>query len=981
MKQKLSIFFTFMPWFSLDWGSLSYKVLGLNSNSLSLNKMKPSRLLYSLLLILALGTQSVYAQTGPGDDYDNDGIINSLDLDDDNDGILDIIESPCNLAPTFSSNWITANYNGANNVRGGTVNMTTSYYSGVMAFDGNAIRTGNGFAANPDLGQYTVAFDKPVSNVIIGNNYLEVAGEFITYEFSGVTGTLNVSLINNWSGAYITKLSATKWRVNTGQDCASCYSGLNMEVSGGFFTNIHVVGGGDYGSTWSRNSYFYLDDAVLQNSCTALNDVDGDGIDNSFDLDSDADGCPDAIEGGAKLPLSSLQASSIPGGSTNVTKNLGTTVGTTPTTNGVPIAVGTGQTVGFSQNSAVNACIDSDADEKADIYDLDDDNDGILDLDECKDLPVYNVYAYNRTSAAFSPNAPYTITGASAQNVEVSQVTAGTDLSYGGFNWKLLASYVVPDASNKISVALKPTSLTDGTYLIADAILITNGAKTYVLDNGGTPVGAWTGQNVAGAYAGNEWYSTTPHSGKIITWNFTSIPSGACDADGDGIPSYLDLDSDGDGCADAIEGGANFTQANLVNSALPGGTTNVTKNLGNTVGTTATTFGVPTIAGTGQTVGYSQNKTANACIDSDGDGISDLDDLDDDNDGILDTNEMNCNVAITPDPASTSYVNSGNWPGLNAPQLTSTTSWSAATAGVGPSTAQGQFVGMKFASPKRINAVTTTGRGDAPQWVTSYDLQATKDGTNWTTIGSYTGNTNQNTKVTNTVSNTENDWIGARIVPKTAVVHISLRFEFLVCDDTDTDNDGIPNSLDLDSDNDGCLDAIEGGATITLSQLVTAGGTVTVGTGSSAANQNLCGSATCVNAQGLPQLSPLPTGYNNTTGQTIGSSQNGATKDPECILACYNAPNTGSVGIDTKHGITLLQRAGGDKDSWPMINKSAHTVIESNTKGFVITRMKTTEITAIVSPQEGMMVYDTEAKCLKLYNGTAWSCFSSPACP
>ena len=56
-------------------------------------------------------------------------------------------------------------------------------------------------------------------------------------------------------------------------------------------------------------------------------------------------------------------------------------------------------------------------------------------------------------------------------------------------------------------------------------------------------------------------------------------------------------------------------------------------------------------------------------------------------------------------------------------------------------------------------------------------------------------------------------------------------------------------------------------------------------------------------------------------------------------------------------------------------------VYKRQTKGFVITRMTTAQITAIVSPQEGMMVYDTVAKCLKLYDGTVWSCFSTPACP
>ena len=99
------------------------------------------------------------------------------------------------------------------------------------------------------------------------------------------------------------------------------------------------------------------------------------------------------------------------------------------------------------------------------------------------------------------------------------------------------------------------------------------------------------------------------------------------------------------------------------------------------------------------------------------------------------------------------------------------------------------------------------------------------------------------------------------------------------------------------------------------------------------------------------------------------------------LTACYDLPNTATAGVDTKHGITILQRAGADNGNWPMIRKSAHTALESNTKGFVITRMTTAEVTAIVSPQEGMMVYDTTAKCLKLYDGTAWSCFVTPTCP
>ncbi|WP_262152611.1 hypothetical protein [Chryseobacterium foetidum] len=99
----------------------------------------------------------------------------------------------------------------------------------------------------------------------------------------------------------------------------------------------------------------------------------------------------------------------------------------------------------------------------------------------------------------------------------------------------------------------------------------------------------------------------------------------------------------------------------------------------------------------------------------------------------------------------------------------------------------------------------------------------------------------------------------------------------------------------------------------------------------------------------------------------------------EC--ACYSPANTSATGSDTKHGITMLNRAGGGSNNWPMVRKSGHTVLESNTKGFVINRLTSAQISEIVSPQEGMMVYDLNARCLKIYDGTAWSCFNTQTCP
>lgn len=97
---------------------------------------------------------------------------------------------------------------------------------------------------------------------------------------------------------------------------------------------------------------------------------------------------------------------------------------------------------------------------------------------------------------------------------------------------------------------------------------------------------------------------------------------------------------------------------------------------------------------------------------------------------------------------------------------------------------------------------------------------------------------------------------------------------------------------------------------------------------------------------------------------------------------CYNPAVTTGTAQDTKVGITLLKRASSqDSDNWPMVRKGAFIALESNTQGFVPTRIAKANLGNITKPQEGMMVYDTTDKCLKIYTGTEWKCFSTPSCP
>lgn len=408
--------------------------------------------------------------------------------------------------------------------------------------------------------------------------------------------------------------------------------------------------------------------------------------------------------------------------------------------------------------------------------------------------------------------------------------------------------------------------------------------------------------------------------------------------------------------------------------------------------------------------------------DADGDGIADIDDVDDDNDGILDTNEnVNCstNISTSIDPNPTaSVIASGT-----------TIQYTESGANVTPITGSG--VGFTGLEPRQGATITydfSIPVNELKMWYADLDNRE------FLKINYYDEN---NTRITNLTSYITNDVgavkiftsdsnFGLLINPTTEIIpgqaplaqyvevttpfkvkKVEVTFNALRADGTaypdpnmtadiymksfcvygDTDGDGIPDYLDLDSDADGCPDAIEGGANITTSQLVTAAGTVSGG--STSINQNLCALTTCVSTSGpnigLPQFTTLPTGYSNTTGQTIGSSRDNSVNNCFCFKpGILDAGNT----YPTKHGITALGRAGAENENWPMTRQSAWTVLESKEKGFVVNRVTTTAgLANITNPVEGMMVYDEEADCLKIFtlktgdSAMAWHCFTTPACP
>ena len=95
----------------------------------------------------------------------------------------------------------------------------------------------------------------------------------------------------------------------------------------------------------------------------------------------------------------------------------------------------------------------------------------------------------------------------------------------------------------------------------------------------------------------------------------------------------------------------------------------------------------------------------------------------------------------------------------------------------------------------------------------------------------------------------------------------------------------------------------------------------------------------------------------------------------EFCTVCYYAPITNGVvtsilDADGFSAITSLNRSNSD---WVTLRGNAFLVLESQNKGFVITRLTTVQINQLVAV-EGMLVYDTTVNCLKMYNGTTWGC-------
>ncbi|MEG1592133.1 MAG: hypothetical protein RR391_14820, partial [Chryseobacterium sp.] len=643
-------------------------------------------------------------------DTDNDGTPDAVDIDDDNDGVPDSTESPA--CYYLASEWNTGAKPSDMVKVSSALTTTTGNFS--QLFDGVSGTTAVTFTSGQpiqDTNVYLFSFMYPVK---LDALYLKFN---TATQFAGTTRIQgsNTNNGNDWVdlSAAISQTAGSNTTYNGGITLTNSikYPVTSSITTGYKYIRVTGVAATNTNTQNAAEAYFdfkiasYVSSLYPKATCADAN-IDGDGILPQLDLDTDGDSCSDALESGATaITTTNYQFPDVD------TNNDGLVDAVDSDGDGIVNYTSTYHT--YAESKTLQACKDTDGDGIKDIVDIDDDNDGIPDVDEQSALSCTPTVCSSWVAPPITAgtSAPATII---VNGEEVSYtITSNTTITPQYGSWETLQCGLgtltgIPywqrqDGSPTITFNFsKPVT---GLQFVLSAIenipesvqIITNNTsgqqkicescnKANIETVNATTLNVYgSGSNAEIFNISGPAYTTASirvvnqGGGFLLTYGLCAITTVQndgyvdIDTDGDGIPNRLDLDSDGDGCPDLKEARVSPTTDVI--------TPSTTNSVGTSYGIASPTGAQlnPTAAdvnndGLNDSVDtdvngspdyvssynpIALNKTLNLCSDIDADGIPDLMDIDDDNDGITDAMESpSCFYTSASDFKNTSYITS-----------------------------------------------------------------------------------------------------------------------------------------------------------------------------------------------------------------------------------------------------------------------------------------------------------------------------------
>ena len=758
-------------------------------------------------------------------DTDGDGVGDLIDIDDDNDGVPDVIESPNCFYTAAEALHIT------------TVTSEMNQHSTYLianSHDQDA-STRSAFVTGQNIVNRTLFRITPVIALAVNS----IRFDMINWSLSN--GAASTMKLQGYDGSNWVDLSLAAAYTNT-SGYATFTNTIHPDVLYQEFRIYGVTGTCSYSGVkeivLDLNNYFAS--AHPKPICT--DDTDGDGTANHLDLDSDGDSCYDIVEAGA---------AAIGNETTQTPFGLNGLANSLETNDLISAQINYSNNYNaFAKNASLVACSDTDGDGVGDLIDIDDDNDGVPDIIESPNCfyTAAEVLHIATVTSEMNQHSTYLIANSHDQDASTrSAFTSGQDI----INRTLFRITPVTElAVNAIHFDMINWSLSNGP------------ASTMKLQgyNGSN----WVDLSIAAAYTNTIGYATFTNTlqprvlyqeyriyGATGTCSYSGVkeiildlnnyfasahPKPICtdDSDGDGTANHLDLDSDGDACYDLVEAGAGNSGESLTSG--PFGLNGFANSLETNDSISATTSYPNTYAE------YATNTTFNACLDTDGDGIVDLVDIDDDNDGILDTEEReHCGL------------NQVDFQDVNFTGIAVNAKISNSFTTDNSRTWHSSYSNEEFSLPIHLefNAQTNITGGSMFGLISSSNAQTPK---NWNdesykfylygeTVYGYFSSEWAFIQpiISNELYEIDIDITGYVIVKIGGVQkasfqgvnsnyrivassHTSITYTNIVlkdanrngsrlCDDLDTDNDGILIHLDLDSDGDGIPDNVEAQST------------------------------------------------------------------------------------------------------------------------------------------------------------------------